>query len=87
MGYCDYAGREPDQVHDPLSGIDAPEKSRLSGNVPSKASPTCCSQDRDRGDPQAGPLWRSVGKVLVDGVDANLIQVERGCLVLLEIPE
>lgn len=62
-----------------LSGIDAPEKSQPFGNrskqslsdlVFSKA----VTVDTDKRD----KYKRNVGKVLVDGVDANLEQVKRG---------
>ena len=62
-----------------LSGIDAPEKSQPFGNrskqslrdlVFSKA----VSVDTDKRD----KYKRNVGKVLVDGVDANLEQIKRG---------
>ena len=62
-----------------LAGIDAPEKRQAFGNV-SKQSLV------DMVDGQSVAVeWvkvdrygRKVGKVLVDGADANLIQVERG---------
>lgn len=62
-----------------LSGIDAPEKSQPFGNrskqslsdlVFSKA----VTVDTDKRD----KYKRNVGKVLVDGVDANLEQIKRG---------
>ena len=62
-----------------LGGIDAPEKSQAYGNrskeslsdlVFSKAV-TVETEKKDR-------YGRDVGKVLVSGVDANLLQVQRG---------
>lgn len=62
-----------------LSGIDAPEKAQAFGNrskqslsdlVFSKA----VTVDTDKRD----KYKRNVGKVLIDGVDANLEQVKRG---------
>lgn len=62
-----------------LSGIDAPEKSQPFGNRSNQSlSDLVFSKtvtvDTDKRD----KYKRNVGKVLVDGVDANLEQVRRG---------
>jgi endonuclease YncB( thermonuclease family) len=62
-----------------LSGIDAPEKSQPFGNrskeslseLVFKKSVTVDGDKKDR-------YGRSVGKVIANGLDVNLIQIERG---------
>jgi endonuclease YncB( thermonuclease family) len=62
-----------------LSGIDAPEKAQAFGNRSKQSlselafnkSATVESKKKDR-------YGRNVGKVLIDGKDVNLIQIERG---------
>jgi endonuclease YncB( thermonuclease family) len=62
-----------------LSGIDAPEKAQPFGNRSKESlselvfgkNVTVDSEKRDR-------YGRNVGKVLVNGVDANLTQIQRG---------
>jgi endonuclease YncB( thermonuclease family) len=62
-----------------LAGIDAPEKAQAFGNRSKESlsdlvfskTVTVETDKKDR-------YGRSVGKVLIDGKDANLLQVERG---------
>ena len=62
-----------------LSGIDAPEKKQAFGNRSKKSLSALAfdktvnveTEKRDR-------YGRQIGKVLVDGRDVNLVQVERG---------
>jgi endonuclease YncB( thermonuclease family) len=62
-----------------LAGIDAPEKSQPFGNR-SKVSLSELAFDRDVSveTEKRDRYGRSVGKVLVNGHDVNLVQVERG---------
>lgn len=62
-----------------LAGIDAPEKKQPFGNVSKKALSDMVYGKQVTVDYNKQDRYgRTVGKVLVDGVDANLEQVKRG---------
>jgi len=62
-----------------LSGIDAPEKKQAFGNR-SKESLSALAFDKtvDVETSKRDRYGRQIGKVLVNGQDVNLVQVERG---------
>ncbi|MDP3872373.1 MAG: thermonuclease family protein [Methyloversatilis sp.] len=62
-----------------LAGIDAPEKAQAFGNRSKESlSELVFSKAVTVETDKVDRFGRAVGKVLVDGRDANLIQVERG---------
>lgn len=62
-----------------LSGIDAPEKSQPFGEKSKQALSSCCfNKDAVVESYKEDRYGRVVGKVLIDGADCNLIQIELG---------
>lgn len=62
-----------------LSGIDAPEKNQAFGNRSKESLSELVFAKTVTVDTEKTDRYRrKVGKVLVDGVDANLVQVQRG---------
>ena len=62
-----------------LSGIDAPEKAQAFGNRSKESlSELVFSKDVQVETNKRDRYGRDVGKVLINGVDANLAQVQRG---------
>ncbi len=62
-----------------LAGIDAPEKKQPFGNRSKESlSDLVFSKTVTVDTGKTDRYGREVGKVLIDGIDANLVQVQRG---------